>query len=610
LIKDAYPAQLQRPTMKWIYVVHEFSLASLIYRAWRGADVYVLEIAGVLPFSNRALGAIVEVARRWLGVKQFAALHQDAETIAIQRFISDCNGWYAAAEPVVIRAIQPGNNRFENIYEHAARKQAAIHAYRLLGLVRCLAGLRGAGVADVALVGADPEVAAIARVTSLGVGDAQLFPWRGCRRIVNALLAALSLAAALSGVATRLRLAAGWRKPFRLGVDVFDNFERLVTLAESTVPDCSDGLLYVVRNERDLARFRARFRDAAATSARDGWLEPRRAWRCIGLAIRDTASILSACGSLPSSCYLQIAKLNLLRVQFEAFFNKYDVAAFLARDEYNADHIIRSQELRARGGRSLGLINGVNIAKWDVVFRFLDYDTTFVLSPGPFLKYNSDNWRRPDGVRQIGATALGREEIRDMVRNGKSNDIVCFAKPYCDGEEFLEGVYDIARAFPDRRIHVSVKPTSIRLGGQRAFDAKLAGRPANVVASQEKSFSLIKRCRYVVSGESSIISEAIHLGSVTFFLDTYAEQPHYVYREYAGLTYTQGREIADAIKRIERGEFRYPVERYADLADISGELSFDVIRRELGLAPLDPPLLAAMWSTRRDSASMAESAAR
>jgi hypothetical protein len=229
-----------------------------------------------------------------------------------------------------------------------------------------------------------------------------------------------------------------------------------------------------------------------------------------------------------------------------------------------------------------------------------------VLSPGPFLKYNADNWRRPEGVRHIGAITLSREEIRDMVRTGKGSDIVCFAKPYCDGEEFLEGVYDIARAFPDRRIHVSVKPTSVRLGGHQAFEAKLAERPPNVVASREKSFSLIKRCRYVVSGESSIISESIHLGSVTFFLDTYAGQPHYVYREYPGLTYSSGRDIADVIKKLECGETRYVAERYSDLADLSGVLSFDVIRRELGLEPLDPPLLAELWTPRTNAAPAPE----
>ena len=245
-------------------------------------------------------------------------------------------------------------------------------------------------------------------------------------------------------------------------------------------------------------------------------------------------------------------------------------------------------------------MNGINVFAWDVAYRYIDYDITYVYAPGPFLKYNADNWRHPDGVRQIGAFKMPREDVRDMVRQGKSRDVVCFAKNYCDGPEFFRQLYRLGRALPDRTIHVSLKKTAIRLGGHDEFVAAMDDTPPNVKMTDDGSFDLIRRCAYVLSGESSIVAEAINLGSITFFLDTYPEKEIYIYRDYHDLAHRDGEEIARRIRGIEDGTWIYPVKRYADLADISGWLAFDVIRRDVGLEPLDPPILSRFWNSDPD----------
>ena len=150
---------------------------------------------------------------------------------------------------------------------------------------------------------------------------------------------------------------------------------------------------------------------------------------------------------------------------------------------------------------------------------------------------------------------------------------------------------------------VSLKKSATRLGGGDEFFAYLEKAPVNVTLVDDPSFQLIKRCRYVLSGESSIISEAINLGSIAFFLDTYAKDEIYIYRDYPDLSYSDGDGIVDRIRSIENGSWRYPVEKFADLADLSGWISFDVIRRDIGLAPLDPPILADFWSDKPNAAA-------
>ena len=186
-----------------------------------------------------------------------------------------------------------------------------------------------------------------------------------------------------------------------------------------------------------------------------------------------------------------------------------------------------------------------------------------------------------------------------MISDGKSKDVVCFAKPYIDGKEFLDQVFELAKSLPDRQVLISFKRNTTRLGGHEEFLAYIKKAPANIAMASDNSFDMIKTCRYVVGGESAILSEALNLGSFSFFLDSYPEEHQFVYREYSNMSYKRGNDIASRIMEIEAGTWRYPIEEFEDLTDLSGWIGYDVIRREIGLGPKNPPVLAKLWNDFR-----------
>ena len=576
-------------------LLSEFTIVRTILLCAKKEDVYLFNADPIFPPAHCLLGLAARVLRRMGRIQDISLLDEHAATSKARMALFPRLDWYARTEEIFINQLQldckcPAWPQ----YDYAARKQSTNYGAEHLMILHFMQELyEKAPNLHLVLHGCSPIIEKIQERLECLPFQTEFKPCRYPRRLVNASLAVMAICRAALQVCRSIKLKPKPRRRVFLAIDAIDNPDRMIPLVNDVLNDVEQQGLYIFRNKTSYERLRSALRDYPVSPYPDGQFGiPDCAYVC-GRAIVDAIRLFRRFGTLDPPLFLQIVKLSASRVHFEGLFNKYDIAYFLARDEYNAEHIIRTQELRRRGAVSLGLLNGVNLFGIDSVFRFCDYDITFVSSPGPYLQYNRDNWRCPEGVRQIGAIAMSRKDIHEMLKQPKSKNIVCFAKNYCDGPVYLDEIFKIARAFPDRELLISLKKSAVRIGGYEEFVSYLEKAPANVRLVDDGSFELIKRHRYVISGESSIVTETINLGCVTFFLDTYPAENLFVYRNYPELSHSTGDAIAQRIAGIERGTWRYPIENFAELSDITGELAADTIRRTMGLSPKDPPVLSA-----------------
>lgn len=584
--------------MKHIVFLNEFNVFGVLLSKIKKQDVYLFQIDPIIPVSKPCLEFAADRLLRAGWIKDISLLDVNAAALRARMPLFPRKGWYARVEKFFVDQLRLDQQKApDERYDFAACKQAINFGADQLMVIHFIHELNEKSPnLRLALHGCASIMRDIH--VSLGVHPDRIdfFPTRYPHRLINAGLTSLAIFRTLSNIIRFTKLNPSPRRKILLAIDVIDNLDRMVPLVNDILDDVGRQGLYVFRNRKSFEVLKDGLRSYPLSPYPDGQFSYREFLTVCARVISDAAKLFGRFSFLESRLFLQIVKLCAARIYFRGLLNKYDIANFLGRDEYNAEHIIRSQELRRRGAVSLGLLNGLNLFGIDSVFRYCDYDITYVFSTGPYLRYNRDNWRHPEGVRQIGAVTMSRDSVHEMLAVAKSRNIVCFAKNYCDGPEYLDEIFKLAAAFPDRDILISLKKSSIRIGGYDDFVAYLNNAPSNVRMVDDDTFDLIKHNRYVISGESSIVTEAIHLGCFTFFLDTYPLEETFVYRDYDELCHRNGTAIIERIEGIERGTWQYPVNNYADLADLSGVLAADTIRRTIGLPPKDPPLLMAYWN--------------
>lgn len=581
--------------MKIVVLIDEMSVFHLLWHLLKKNKLYLLRINPIIPFFRPVLTAITKflLAVGWL--RDISELDDHAADVKSRMPLFPSKNWYARSETLFIDQLKLNRQESgDDFYDYAACKQATNYGADQLQLMNFIQEMneKAPGL-HLAYLGCDPILPEIHALLEPVPSQTIFAKHRYPRRLINVVMTGLALSRALLHLVRFTKFRTVPRRKFLMAIDVIDNLSRMEPAMNDILDDAGQQGLYVFRNKNSFQNLKEGLKAYPLCPYPDGQFGVRDFAGICRVMFRDSLRLYQRFSHLDPKLFLPIVKLCGVRIYFEGFFNKYDIAYFFGRDEYNAEHIIRSQELRRRGGVSLGLVNGLNVFKMDSVFRYIDYDITYVFSPGPYLRSNGDNWRHPSGVRAIGALGLSRRELLEMSRQKKSDDIVCFAKTYCDGPAFLDEMFRIGRAFPDRNVFISLKKSSTRLGGGTEFFGYLENAPANVTLVEDGSFDLIKRCRYVLSGESSIIVEAINLKSIAFFLDTYPAEDVYVYREYPGICYRTGDEIIDRIKQLESGHWQYPLADLEDLVDLSGTAYYDTIRRDIGLEPRDREHLTA-----------------
>ncbi|MBX9634771.1 MAG: hypothetical protein K2X44_07290, partial [Magnetospirillum sp.] len=109
----------------------------------------------------------------------------------------------------------------------------------------------------------------------------------------------------------------------------------------------------------------------------------------------------------------------------------------------------------------------------------------------------------------------------------------------------------------------------------------------NVLVS-DQLVPLLRDTTYAFADASTVLAEAVQFGLCAFMADVIEGHEDCFYRDFPGLTLGTPEEAIARIKSIEDGSWHYPREQYDELIDRSGTVFFDIMRRDLGLAPRAP----------------------
>lgn len=415
-----------------------------------------------------------------------------------------------------------------------------------------------------------------------------------CRRlnpdgVVNFLLAAFSFLYGVFWIAWRTRTGVHREPRTLLGVDAIGGPLEDNLLHE--VPD-SPGqarMFFRNRSQFDLTRARyARWSVAAPDAAR---FSTSSAIDALLTLARDTWLIFRNGRQLPSGFFRALIALPWRRIAFRGLFARYPVDYFWARDEYNAHHIVRSQELRRSGAVSMGMLHGLpSICRVQHQLRHIDYDVFYVHGRDVYERSYASRWPKQMTVRIIGSSGLTRDEL-SRLHAPRPGNIACVIGDSMNRFKALEIIKAVAEAFPDRTVFVNGKNKFFRGEYGAAVDRLFNEGPSNLVRHEGRSYEMFFQCSYALTGGSTLTAEAIQFGLAAFMLDLDPRWKALFYREYPGICIQSADEVIQNIRAIENGSYIYPRHTHCDIISMTGKVVWDIIRGDMGLPPKSPAFM-------------------
>tara|TARA_R110002110_G_scaffold313491_8_gene526797 strand:+ start:3022 stop:4788 length:1767 start_codon:yes stop_codon:yes gene_type:complete len=475
-------------------------------------------------------------------------------------------------------------------YAQAARHRICTHYADVHWLVLAVRDLAPAD----RLFGLLPELKGFAETYT---GEAVAFAAPGPLQFCRLLNMATWLLVTLFSVIWILRhivLRPPVRKAYFLGADLLQVLRHLYVTREM-VDDDSDCLI-VFRNQQFQNMYRDKIGSIDNCLVTEGVVPLGQLLAMLWLVIRDQARIFVRLGGLSPSLYRRIVTLVHWRVVFRALFNRFDLKNFLARDDYNGEHVIRTQELRRSGARSLGIGHGLPTPnRISPVFRYLDFDCYFTFTKKFFDIHYSSSFTPMTEIVGIGSIGLPRDLLSHL-GDPRPEDIIVYLSHDLEAERYVEAMQEIARRFPDRRLLCKIKESQFGHGTADFFINAIEAGPDNLVETREDSYALMLKGRYAISNDSTVISEAVGFGVCTFMYDVYDEvaptdgHPS-MFRDVPEMCVASADEFESRIRSLEDGSWQYPREKMDILIEMSGLNPFDLIRSRIGLAvkePLEP----------------------
>ena len=472
-------------------------------------------------------------------------------------------------------------------YAQAARHRICTHYADLHWLVLALRDLDPAD----RVFGLLPELKAFVEAYSdRPVAFTVPRPWQGSR-LLNA---GVWLSGILFSVVWMLRhlvLRQPVRKAYFLGADLLQVMRHLYVTREM-VNDDSECLI-VFRTQQFQNMYRGRIGSMDHCLVTDGVIPLAQLPGMLWLLLRDQTRLFIRLGGYSPSLYRRTVTLVHWRIVFRALFNRFELKNFLARDDYNGEHVIRTQELRRIGTRSLGIGHGLPTPnRISPVFRYLDFDLYFTFTRKFFEIFYASSFSPDTEIVGIGSIGLPRDLLQRL-GDQRPDDIIVYLSHDLEAERYVEAVQEIARRFPDRKLLCKIKESQFGHGTADFFIDAINAGPDNLIETREDSYALMLKGRYAISNDSTVISEAIGFGVCTFMYDVYDQvaprdgHPT-MFRDVPEICVATPDEFESRLRSIEDGSWQYPRAEMDILIEMTGLNPFDIIRSRIGLEPKDP----------------------
>ena len=406
-------------------------------------------------------------------------------------------------------------------------------------------------------------------------------------RVLNLFHFAAVVAYSAFWIASRVRLSPPPPESIFLGSDFIGSHHDSILWQE--VADDSHEVLAIPRNKAMADQFKDMLDGRRHSMVTGGWFSPFSAAKAFWEMLTDGFLLFRLGSALPGDFYHRLAVLPHRRAVYKALFNRFRFQYFWGRDDYNTDHIIRSQELRKTGGVSMGIMHGLpSICKVMHQFRHLDYDVYYMFGREQYESFYQFTWPTHTRAKAIGSFGASRGEL-ERLKEPRPKNIACFLSPSFHQVKVMEALETLARAFPDRKVFINIKAQKHLTGAfaDALEDLKNRG-PDNLVIDDRRSYELLFQRRYVVNESSTLTAEAIQFGLYGFALDLDSRVKSLYYRRFPEICLNSGEEAAERIRDIEAGRWDYPRHLLGSLIEMSGRVPWDVIREDLGLRPRQP----------------------
>lgn len=557
-------------SQRHLVVLDEMTLFPILRLCLFGTGaVYLFRITPILPPFGRLLTLIAALLTRSGRLRELASICENGDTLISRVRLFGSLGWYRVVEPVFHRTI--GLDRLAADPHDVVfpfKKQTANYIATIFDIFYFARLAEEAGVPLTSVVMGDRAITA-----TLDCLEIQTPPFKliGGGRWLNVVAAFGVGLIAVVHVLARTRWRLPKVQPGFLLVDAADWVQTLTPIRWVLGDDLQGKVSMLARSDDWGRRMAERYAPLPMLMPSDGVYGVRQALSQVAMILCQEWWILTRLGHLYPTHFILAAKVPLARAVTDGFLTKHPHRIVWSHDEYNVEHVVRTEVCRRHGILSVGRINGVPVFGVDYVFRNIDYDIAYVISASVMTAFNGDSWRSRCRIIGVGTMAVSLADL-EHARQRQSKDILCFAKAWSDGPVIPQILLEIARAFPDRKVTLSVKRSSKRFGGYDAYEEILAGAAPNLTISDELSFDLILRHGYCICTESSILVEAMQLNCKTLFLDVYPGEVTNLYRAYPDIRIRTAEEAIAKVRAIEDHSWDYP---WKELEILTGPLDRD-----------------------------------
>jgi hypothetical protein len=406
------------------------------------------------------------------------------------------------------------------------------------------------------------------------------------RRWLNLFLVPLVLAYSIAAVIRRIRIFPPPVKSYYLAADYIED-KRDIPLYQSFA-EAGPVLLSVRWSKRRLSDI-PKLNGMDFCDPKSGCFSIRQGFLSLGMVIADVCKLTLKNINLPFPHFYRVIALPYRRAIMRAFFNRYHPKYFWSRDDYNTEHIFRSEELRRIGAKSFGLSHGFPIsANLYATIRYIDFDHYFVNGIEPFDRFFKARWPRHMVIEAAGTFGASSDEY-DMIEENRNNDIVVFNGFNVGEPAMVEFVRGLAEAFPDRQVLLQIKTALLNSPTAQKYILDCCANLANVVHVTDPVSLLFRKARYAFSDPSTVIPEALQLGLFVFFADVLPYQRTCILRNFPFLCVDGAGSAVMRIRSIEDGSARYQREDFANLTNLSGRTFIDIVRNKTNLVPIAAP---------------------
>jgi hypothetical protein len=402
--------------------------------------------------------------------------------------------------------------------------------------------------------------------------------FRLSHRIFSVAIIVIAFCASLVAIVGRFRLRVA-RRP------VFSLVDRMIDARDGNVfedlrleghPVC-----YLARTTADLDSLRQSGLPSESYALRySGCFGPSTIIDAIETFVRDFIGLIPySWNKHPRLCY-DLIVLPRHRILIRADLSSHPCRCFWSRDEYNTEHILRTQELHRIGAVSLGIQHGVPILGRDAhAWRYLLFDTFFV--SGDWVRQEVGGAWSPDmNVRVCGSFGLTKkilQALRPLDHRPKSILLYTNLTSFALTEAII---HRLCEEFPSRKIYLKVKVNWREMPEVVALRKNVARYP-NVIDTTEDAYDLMDKGNIVLSTASSVVLEAVQAGLPAFVIDDVAWPVRLCYRSTPYICIASAEIARQRVHEMDADPKNYPWAALRELVPLDGRNFEDALRQEL-----------------------------